>query len=132
MKESLVPGVSGEYQRRIVSEHLVSYHNPGGPPVLGTPYLLLMMETAAWQAIAPHLDPGEDSVGVGFNFQHLAPTPAGATVTARAIVTAIDKRMVTLDIEAHDGHEIVSKGTHVRGVILLERFRGRLTSKTGG
>lgn len=129
MKESLQPGLSAEHRHRVVTENLVSHHNPKGAPVLGTPYLLLLMETAAWMAMDPHLDEGEDSVGVGFDFQHLAPTLAGATVVSRATITAVDDRMVTLDIEAHDGHEVISKGTHVRAVIHLERFRKRLARK---
>jgi fluoroacetyl-CoA thioesterase len=132
MKESLKPGASAEHRHRVVSENLVSHHNPKGAPVLATPYLLMFMEYASWLAMDPHLDEGEDSVGVGFDFQHLAPTPAGATLVAKAVVTAVDERMVTLEIEAHDGHEVVSKGTHVRAVIELERFRKRLSRKIEG
>lgn len=129
MKSTLVPGVTGEAQKRVVTENLVSHHNPRGPAVLATPYLLMIMEYAAYNAIAPHLDEGEDSVGVGFDFQHLAPTPAGATVIASAKVTRIDGMMVTLDFEAHDGHEVVGRGTHVRAVLDLTRFRKRLDRK---
>lgn len=131
MKPTLIPGVTGEAQRRIVTENLVSHHNPRGPAVLATPYLLMIMEWAAYNAIAPHLDEGEDSVGVGFEFQHLAPTPAGATVIASATVTQIAGMMVTLDFEAHDGHEVVGRGTHVRAVLDLARFRKRLERKFG-
>jgi fluoroacetyl-CoA thioesterase len=129
MKTSLQPGLSAEHRHRVVSENLVSYHNPKGPQVLGSPFLLLLMETAAWQVIAPHLDPGEDSVGVGFEFQHLAPTPAGMTVTATATILEIDGHSVTLKIEAHDGYERIAQGTHRRAVIELERFRNRLARK---
>ncbi|MBL9122468.1 MAG: thioesterase family protein [Planctomycetaceae bacterium] len=131
MKPTLIPGVTGEAQKRIVTENLVSHHNPRGPAVLATPYLLMIMEWAAYNAIAPHLDEGEDSVGVGFEFQHLAPTPAGATVIASATVTQIAGMMVTLDFEAHDGHEVVGRGTHVRAVLDLARFRRRLERKFG-
>jgi len=129
MKPTLIPGVTGESQRRVVSETLVSHHNPRGPAVFATPYLLMVMEHAAYNAIAPHLDEGEDSVGVGFNFQHMAPTPAGATVRATAKVTKVDGSMVTLDFEAHDGQEIVGRGSHVRAVLELSRFKKRLDRK---
>lgn len=132
MKPSLAPGAKAEHRHRVVSENLVSHHNPSGPPVLGTPYLLLLMETAAWKAMAAHLDDGEDSVGVGFEFRHLAPTPVGMTVTASAVVTAVDGRNVMLTIEAHDGHEKVAAGNHQRAVIELERFRKRLKRKIEG
>jgi predicted thioesterase len=129
MKESLSAGVRGEAQHRVVSENLVSHHNPVGPPVLATPWLLNIMETAAYLAMRPHLDQGEESVGVGFDFQHLAPTPVGSTVRATAQVTEVDGAMVTLTIEAHDDTELISQGTHVRAVIDMERFKLRLKRK---
>jgi fluoroacetyl-CoA thioesterase len=87
------------------------------------------METAAYEAIRPHLDPGEASVGTGFEFEHLAPTPAGDTVVATARVTAVEGRKILLDFEARDSHERIARGKHVRAVIDLERFRGRLRKK---
>ncbi len=48
MKDTLIPGVQGEHKHRVVSENLVSHFNPKGPAVLGTPFLLLLMESAAW------------------------------------------------------------------------------------
>ncbi|MBX7072427.1 MAG: thioesterase family protein [Pirellulales bacterium] len=129
MNSSLTPGIEGTYRRCVVTEHLVSHHNPGGAPVLSTPHLLGFMEAAAWQAMAPHLNAGDDSVGVGFEFQHLAPTPAGMTVTAQAVVTKVEGRFVTLTIEARDEQELIAKGQHVRAVITLERFKERLKRK---
>jgi fluoroacetyl-CoA thioesterase len=129
MKSTLIPGLSHEHRHRVVSENLVSFHNPKGPPVLGSPFLLLLMETAAWQVIAPHLDEGEDSVGVGFDFEHLAPTPAGMIVTAKAIIRQVEGHLVTVAIEAHDGVELISQGTHRRAVIQTDRFRKRVARK---
>jgi predicted thioesterase len=132
MKCTLVPGVRGEHRHRVVSENLVSHHNPNGPAVLGTPFLLLLMETAAWRAMSPHLDAGEDSVGVGFDFRHLAPTPPGMNVVAKAEVLEVNGQMVTLSIEAHDEHERIGEGTHVRAVIDVERFKKRHRKKVDG
>jgi len=130
MKDTLTPGVRAEARRRVVTEHLVSFLKPGMPPVLATPWLLDIMETAAFDAIGPHLDPEEVSVGVGFEFDHVAPTPVGDTVVATARVTAVDRRQITLDIEARDDHELVARGTHVRAVVNRELFRRRLERKT--
>jgi predicted thioesterase len=130
MKETLKPGVRGEARRRVVTEHLVSFLKPGMPPVLATPWLLDLMETAALEALRPHLDPEEVSLGVGFDFQHLAPTPAGDTVVATARVTAVDDRQITFDFEAHDSHEVIARGTHRRAVVNIELFRKRLSRKT--
>jgi len=131
MKSTLVPGVRAEARHRVVSENLVSFRKPGGPPVLATPWLLYVMETAAYEAVRAHLDPGEASVGIAFDFQHLAPTPAGDTIVATAQVTAVEGNRVMLDFEARDSHELVAKGTHVRAVIDQERFKRRLEKKAG-
>ena len=129
MKKTLVPGVSGEARLRVVTENLVSFRRSGMPPVLATPWVLDVMETAAYEAIRPHLDPGEASVGVGVEFEHLAPTPAGDTVVATARVTEVKGKRVRLDFEARDSHELVARGKHLRAVVDLKRFRERLNRK---
>ena len=132
MKKTLVPGVSAEVQHRVVTENLVNFRKPEAPPVLATPWLLHVMETAAYQAIRPHLDPGEASVGTGFEFEHLAPTPAGDTVTAVARVVAVEGNRISLEFEARDSHELIARGKHVRAVVDMERFKSRLKKKTAG
>jgi predicted thioesterase len=131
MKATLQPGVRAEAQHRVVSQNLLSSILPSAPPVFATPWMLCVMETAAAQAIAPHLDAAEASVGYGFDFQHLAPTPAGMTVVATAEVTKVDGNMVTLSIEARDDQEVIGRGTHVRAVIDVERFNRRIKRKSG-
>jgi predicted thioesterase len=132
MKNTLQSGVRAEARHRVVSQNLLSSILPSAPPVFATPWMLCVMETAAAQAIAPHLDGGEASVGYGFDFQHLAPTPAGMTVVATAEVTKVDGNMVTLSIEARDDQEVIGRGTHVRAVIDVERFNRRIKRKSGG
>ena len=75
------------------------------------------------------LEPGEASVGYGFEFQHLAPTPAGDTVVATATVTAVEGKMVHLDFEARDSRALVARGNHVRAIIHVERFSERLKNR---
>jgi predicted thioesterase len=129
MKKTLVPGVSAEARHRVVTENLVNFRKPDAPAVLSTPWLLYVMETAAYEAIKPHLDPGEASVGTGFQFDHLAPTPAGEVVIATAKVTAVEGKRVTLELEARDSQEVIARGTHVRAVIDKGRFASRLKKK---
>jgi fluoroacetyl-CoA thioesterase len=69
-------------------------------------------------------------VGYGFEFKHLAPTAVGDTVIATAEITAIEKNFVTLHIEARDSADVISRGTHIRAVIEMERFLKRLKRKT--
>lgn len=130
MKASLIVGVKGEARQRVVTENLVSHRKPGAPPVLATPWLLYVMETAAYEAIRPHLDPGEASVGTGFEFEHLAATPVGETVVATAVITAVNGKRIELDFEARDSHELIARGKHRRAVIQVDRFLERLKAKT--
>jgi len=129
MKKTLVAGVAAEARHRVVTENLVNFRKPDAPPVLSTPWLLYVMETAAYEAIKPHLDSGEASVGTGFQFEHIAPTPAGEVVVAMAKVTAVEGERVTLELEARDSHEVIARGTHVRAVIDKRRFAERLKKK---
>ena len=129
MKKTLIPGITGEARHRVVTENLVSFRRPGMPPVFATPWLLDVMETAAYEAIRPHLDPGEASVGVGVDFKHLAPTPVGDTIVATARVTEVKGKLIRLDFEARDSHELVARGKHVRAVVERKLFDERVKKK---
>ena len=45
---------------------------------------------------------------------------------ATAEVIGIDKNMVTLHIEARDEMDVISRGTHVRAIIDMQRFLKRV------
>jgi len=132
MQQSLQPGVKGEARHRVVTEHLVSFRKPGMPAVLSSPWLLQFLEDAAFSAVAAHLERGEASVGVGFDFEHLAPTPCGETIAATAEVTEVDGCRVTLRIEARDSQAVIARGTHVRAVIDRKQFDARLKERPAG
>jgi predicted thioesterase len=131
VKKTLVPGVEGKFRHRVVTADLVNARLPAMPAVLSTPSLLMVLEIAAHDAIAPHLDRGEASVGAGISLRHLAPTLCGDTVTATARVTAIDGKLITVQLEAHDSRQKIAEGSHDRVVIDLERFKERLRRQAG-
>jgi predicted thioesterase len=91
--------------------------------------MIYLMEVAAAEAIEKYLPAGWTSVGAVVSVKHLAATPVGFTVTARAEVTSVNDRLVTFTVEAHDGAEKIGEGTHTRGVINLERFHARYKAK---
>lgn len=67
--------------------------------------------------------------GARIAVEHLAPTPAGIRVEARAELLAVDGRRLTFAVEAHDERELVGRGSHERVAIDLGRFRQRLAAK---
>ena len=99
------------------------------PAVLATPWLVAHLEYAARNAIAPCLTEDERSVGTFLEVEHLAPVPEGLTVTCRARVILSDGPVVTFQVDAHDGFEVVAKGLHRRRVIDVDRFARRVARK---
>jgi fluoroacetyl-CoA thioesterase len=113
----------------VTRELTVAHFSAHMPEVYGTPMMIYLMEVAAARAIAPFLEPGWVSVGTEVNVKHLAATPVGMTVTATAVVTAVDGRIVRFDVRAHDGVQLIGEGTHARAMVEVKRFVGRVAAK---
>ncbi|WP_040159146.1 thioesterase family protein [Nigerium massiliense] len=101
------------------------------PPVFATAYMVGFAECAAMAALHPFLDDNESSVGVEVRFDHTAATPVGMTVTAEAIVTAIEGRMISFDVVLRDDVEPIGRGTHQRAIIDKAKFEARAAKKAG-
>jgi fluoroacetyl-CoA thioesterase len=102
-----------------------------GVQVLATPMLVSYFELAAHQLAMRALDPGQGTVGFHVDIRHLAATPIGLRVTFRATLTEVDGRRLVFRVEAddEDEQERVGEGTHVRFVVDMERFMGRIVAK---
>jgi len=125
-------GSKGSFSLLVAPEHLANrFKDAMLPPVLATPVMIMMMENAALNAIKPYFEPGETAVGTRVDVEHLAATPVGRQVTARAEVTAVAGRRIEFRIEAADGGETIGTGTHARAVIDLAKFSARLQSRAG-
>jgi fluoroacetyl-CoA thioesterase len=86
------------------------------------PAMIMLMEWAAAAALEPHLPPGHISVGVEVSVRHLAATPLGDRVTAKAEVIEVNNNLVKFTVEARDTRQIIGSGTHARAIIEVERF----------
>lgn len=132
MKPGLTIGTVGQTHLTVAAEHLIELGSESVSPVtvFCTPAMIDLMEHAARAALAPYLEPDEESVGALVNVEHLAATPPGASVRAVARVTSVNRRLVNFDLEAYDGVELIGRGTHTRALITLSRFSERLSSKS--
>lgn len=122
-------GARGEQKRLVTPEIAVDFLGLEQARVLGTPYLILLMEMTARNTVLPFLDPGHDTVGTLVHVRHLAATPLGMQVTFTAEITAVDNRRVVFRVEAFDEREKIGEGTHERAVIHVARFGTRVQSK---
>ena len=127
---SLKPGLVGEATLIVEGRHSAHYLRSGGVNVLATPIMIALMEEAAHNLVDPLLEPGKLIVGTNLDVSHLAATPIGMRVTARAELLSIDGRTLTFRVEAHDERERVGEGTHTRAIISLQPFLARLRKKT--
>jgi predicted thioesterase len=124
-------GISLERKRIVSADDSITFLGADVKPSLSTPRMIMWMEYAARDAVLPHLDPGQDTVGVRVDVRHLAATPIGAEATYRATVAAVEGRRITFEVETLDGAETVGKGLHERYIIDVRRFAEGLKKKFG-
>jgi fluoroacetyl-CoA thioesterase len=127
----LVPGMTGEASITVEARHTARHLGSGGVDVFATPAMVALMEEAALAAVDRHLPPGQLTVGYSLDVRHVAATPVGMTVSAKAELLAVDGRMLSFRVEAFDEKERIGEGTHVRAVISLEKFSAKLAAKRG-
>lgn len=130
--QNIAVGTSHSKSVTVTREMTVAHFHGDMPEVYGTPMMIYLMEVTATEAIQPFLPEGWATVGAAVNIRHLAATPVGLTVTARAEVVGVSDRLVTFNVEAHDGVEKIGEGTHVRAAIQLEKFEKRVKQKGNG
>ena len=125
----LVPGLVGESRVTVTDPLTAATYGSGLVPAFATPAMIALMENASVAAIQRYLNAGQTSVGTEVNVQHLAATPVGMSVRARAEVTAVEGRRVSFQVQAWDDKEKIGEGTHVRVIVDDARFAERLAKK---
>ncbi len=129
--ENIPLGAAATKTIEVTKDMTVAHFVETMPAVYGTPIMIYHMEDVAGSVIQQYLPEGWVSVGVVVNVKHLAATPVGAIVTARAEVIAVDDHTITFAVESHDGFEKIGEGTHVRAPVQMERFMKKVNAKTG-
>ena len=130
MKETVRSGTVGEEHFVVAEKHLIDFVHDDMPAILCTPWLIWFLEHAARNAVLSVLEPGESTVGVVVNVQHLAATPLGEKVVCRARVMSVDENEISFQLEAHDEHEQIARGTHKLRVIQTQRLARKVAAKT--
>ena len=123
-------GIVGTKSLVVTKDVTVAREDERMPAVFATPMMICLMEVTAGDLIQRYLPEGWITVGAVVNVRHLAATPVGATVTARAEVTEVGKNTITFAVEAHDGVEKIGEGTHVRAPVEVARFLKRVEAKS--
>ena len=136
MKPTLAQGATGSMSK-VVDETMTVPFVRGDypsfatmPHVFATAALVGFIEAACMETLAAHLEEDEVSLGTVIDISHSAPTPVGATVRAEVEVVKLEPRSVSFSVTVLDGEEVISIGTHTRGVVRRQRFDAKVAEKS--
>lgn len=125
----LKTGLVGRAETIVTESNTAIAIGSGALPVFSTPHMIALMENASMNAIAPCLEDGQGSVGTKIDVAHVAATPMGMTVRAESTITRIEGRMLSFEVRAWAGDELIGEGTHQRCIIYNQRFMEKTQAK---
>ena len=129
---SLEVGVRGRADDIVNETNTAAAAGSGGLTVFGTPFMVALMEKAAWSSIAPHLPEGDSTVGTKLDISHISATPMGMKVWAESEITLVDGKRIELKVAAYDEKGLIGEGTHERFIVTDERFLAKTARKLEG
>lgn len=126
----LTPGQTAEVELTVTPERTADALGNRGVRVFATPFLVALLEDAAGAVLKAHLPPGGASVGTMVEMKHLAATPLGMKVRARATLLETDGKRFLFAVEAHDEMDKIAEGKHERFIVPnLDTFLERAMKK---
>jgi predicted thioesterase len=127
------PGATAEVGVTVSEDKTAHAMGNRGVHVFATPHVIGLLEDAAGAVLKPHLPPGAGSVGTMVEMKHLAATPVGMKVRARATLLESDGKRYLFTVEAWDEKEKIAEGRHERFVVPdMEKFLARAMKKSAG
>lgn len=116
------PGLTAKAELDVVDADTAVVIGSGDVPVLATPRVIALCEEATVAAIAGRLGPGETTVGMRVEIDHLAPTAVGRHVIAEATLKKVEGRRLTFTVCATDHRGLVAAGKVTRVIVDVDRF----------
>lgn len=123
MRAGLVPGTSAEIEVVVTEAMIASFDELGlVHPVYSTWMMVKHLEEASRKVILPFLEEHEEAVGRAVDVVHLAPTPVGMRVRARAVVERVEERWIHCRLEAFNERCMIGNGRNIQVVVLRDRL----------
>lgn len=135
MKETLRVGDTHTFRFTVTEAKTVPALYPESPDframpqVFATGFMVGLMEWACIDALKPHLEEGEGSLGIHIDVTHVAATPPGMEVTVHATCTRIDGRRIAWHVRAEDELELIGEGSHQRAIVRWDKFKAKVAEK---
>ena len=115
-------GLKGEARLVVGEADTARALGSGDVEVLGTPKLVALFEEATVEALTGVLEPGQSSVGMRLQIDHLQPTPVGAEIVVEANLEKIEGRRITFTVTATDSGGLAGAGKVTRVIVDVDRF----------
>ncbi len=131
MTEALKVGMTHQIERETTTEMSAQKVYPHVPDVYATRAMVGHIEEVCADLVLPHLGEGEQTVGIGMKFKHMAATPLGMKVRFNASLTEVDGNKLTFEVEGFDEVDKIGEATHQRFIINAEKFNSRVAKKAG-
>ena len=124
-------GDTFEVKGTVTEESTAASLGSGAMPVFGTPWMIAMMENAAFQLMQQGLPEGRSSVGTKLEISHVSPSPVGMQVRALAEFVSLSPSgtMAEFKVSAYDEAGLIGEGTHQRAYIDYDRFMAKCSGK---
>lgn len=94
----------------------------GSVEVLATPRVVALCEEASCLAVAGKLEPGQTTVGMRIQLDHLAPIKVGSAVTAEATLESVQGRRLNFLVSVNDRCGLVAAGKVTRAIVDVDAF----------
>lgn len=116
------PGLSALVELTVTDADTAIAMRSGSVPVLATPRVIALVEEACVQAINGSLAPGQTSVGMQVQLDHVNPTLVGGTAVAEATLDKCNGRRLSFTVSVSDSRGLIAAGRVTRVVVDEQRF----------
>jgi predicted thioesterase len=129
MTEPLKAGMTHEMERQVTEDLSAQKVFPHVPNVYATRAMVGHFEEVCAEMVLAHLGEGEQTVGIGMKFAHIAATPLGMKVRFKAKLTEVDGKKLKFEVEGFDEVDKIGEATHERFIINADKFNSKMAEK---
>jgi fluoroacetyl-CoA thioesterase len=129
MTQELKAGITHKLERETTEDMSAQKVYPHVPNVYATRAMVGHIEEVCSDMVFPYLKKGEQTVGTGMTFKHMAATPLGMKVRYSAKLTKVDGPKLVFDVEGFDEVDKIGEATHYRFIINAEKFNAQVAKK---
>jgi predicted thioesterase len=116
------PGLCATVELDVADADTAVAIRSGEVAVLATPRVIALCEEATCLALLNRLGPGQTTVGMRVEIDHLAPTAVGRHVVADATLKKVEGRRLTFNVSVSDHRGLIAAGKVTRVIVDIDRF----------